>query len=523
MTRNLIAAAGLFSAVLFAAPILAQETDQTAQTPAATEPAQTPPADTTKADTTTPVKPADSKPAKTKTKTAATKPADAAAKKDDEVAKAQEDPAKKPVDGVAAIVNDSVISEYDVRQRIGLFFATSGSRPTEENKAQVREQVLKQLEGERLQLLEAQKKNVSVTSADVDAAIDDILKDNNIKKEQLEQMFGQAGVRMSTFRGQIAAQLAWAKLVGGVYGDELKLSDEDVDAELRRIKAGSTKTHFLVAEIFQAVDTPEQDDKIKKDVQGIVDQLRLGAPFAAVARQFSQSPTAGQGGDLGWVVEGDLAPPLNDALLKLHTGDVSDPIRSAGGYYILGLRARQEPAGTKIEVVKVAPTGPAGTLPLARILLPIGPNPGKDLLQNAVKAAQYLRAQIQSCNRVADIVKKLPGAVYMNLGQMRLSDLSPQIQGEVNKAGPGEVTDPFQSAAGIELIARCDKAPPKPDQVFPIPTRDQVKGQMYQEQMAVYARRYMRDLRRNANIEVPGEKDKKVSEADKPKLNVKAQ
>ncbi|MBI3677498.1 MAG: peptidylprolyl isomerase [Proteobacteria bacterium] len=507
-----------------AAPVIAQQSDQTAQTPAATEPLQSPTAD---------LNPADKKAAnaKSRAKTVASNPVDAKtddqkplAKSDDEVAKASsEDPSKIPVDGVAVIVNDSVVSEYDVRQRMGLFFATTGTRPTDENKAEVREQVLKQLESERLQLLEAQKKNVAVSTADVDAAIDDILKDNNLKKEQLEEMFSRAGVRMSTFRAQIAAQLAWAKLVGGVYGDQLNLTDEEVNAELKRIKASATKPHFLVAEIFEAVDSPEQDEKVKKDIQGLADQLHTGAQFPAVARQFSQSPTAAQGGDLGVVAEGDLPPILNDALVKMHPGDISDPIRGTGGYYVLMLRERQEPAGTKIVPVKVEATGPAGTLPLARVLLPIGPSPSKALLQNAVKAAQFVKMQITSCARIPEILKKLPGAVYMNLGQMRVADLSPQIQGEVNKTGPGESTDPFQSPAGVELIARCDKAPPKPSQPFPIPTFNQVKSRMYEEQMSVYARRYMRDLRRDASIEVPGEKDKKLTEAAKPKLHVKAQ
>jgi peptidyl-prolyl cis-trans isomerase SurA len=530
ITRTIITAAGILCVALAAAPALSQDTTTT---PAATTPAA--PADTAKpdsaslSDTKAATKTVNTKTAKAKPgkKTAATNQTDATVDgttpaSDDEVAKA-EDESKKPVDGVAAIVNDSVISEYDVRQRMGLFFATTGTRPTEENKKEMRPQVLQELESERLQLLEAQKKNVTVSSGDVDAAIDEILKENNLKKEQLEQIFARGGVHMSTFRAQIAAQLAWSKLVGGVYGDELNITDEKIDQRLREIKASATKPHFLVAEIFQAVDTPEQDDKVKKDIQGIDDQLHIGAPFPAVARQFSQSPTASQGGDLGWLSEGDLPPVLNDVVLKMNPGDISDPIRGTGGYYILMLRDKQLPAGTKIAPVKIEPTGPPGTLPLGRVLLPIGPNPPKALVENAVKAAQYVRVQITSCAKIPEILKKLPGAVYMNLGQMRVTDLSPQIQGEVNKTGPGESTDPFQSPAGIELIVRCDKAPPKAATPFPIPTRDEVKSKMYQEQMSVYARRYMRDLRRDANIEIPGENGNKVIEAEKPKLHVKAQ
>ena len=122
-------------------------------------------------------------------------------------------------------------------------------------------------------------------------------------------------------------------------------------------------------EIFLPVDNPEQNDKVKKDAEEVEQQLHQGAPFPVVARQFSQHPTAATGGDMGWVNTGQLAPELDAALARMEVGAVSDPIRSTGGWYVLGLRERQEPLGTKIAKVPTGPTGPEGTLPLARLLL----------------------------------------------------------------------------------------------------------------------------------------------------------
>jgi peptidyl-prolyl cis-trans isomerase SurA len=407
-----------------------------------------------------------------------------------------------PGDSVVAIVNDTAISSYDLRQRMALFEATSGVRPSEAQSKEIREQVLKQLETERLELLEAQKQKISVSSEDVDNAINNILKDNHLSMAQLTAMLDRYGVAMTSLRAQIAAQIAWSKTVEDQYGDEVKISPRDVNAEMARIAAGAHKPHFLVSEIFLAVDTPEQDAKVLKDAQNLESQIQQGAQFATVARQFSQTPTAADGGNMGIVVEGQMpSAELNAALAKLHPGEVSPPIRSTGGYYILYLRARQEPVGTKIpDAAQQKPEDPNAPIPLARLLLPIGSRPAPQLLKNAVRMAEVLRQHIEGCAHLQELISHVPGAQYYNLGDMRPSDMSTAMRTEVLNAGAGEPTQPFQDAAGIELIVRCDKAVPK-ILPFVMPTRDEVEQQLFEEQVGVMARRYLRDLRRDADIE----------------------
>jgi len=403
-------------------------------------------------------------------------------------------------DGVAAIVNDSVISDYDLRQRMALFIATSGVKPSQDTLNSIRDQVLKELETEQMQLLEAKKDNISVSSAEVDRQIDDIVKNNHLSMDQLKNVLSQGGVDMSTLRQQISVQIAWSKLVQDQLGDRVHVTPADVDAELARIKQAANKPSYLVSEIFQAVDTPDQDAKVQKDMADLDNQIQLGAPFSSVARQFSQNPTAAQGGDLGWVEQGQLPADLEKRLETMNVGDVTEPIRAAGGYYILQLRDKQQPVGTKVAEAPKQDAGPPGTLPLVRVLIPIGPKPAKDLAERALQAALALRVHIRDCTHARDVVSRVPGAVYMNLGSMKLADLSTDMQSAIAKTQPGETTAPFPSPAGVELIVRCDKAAPK-ESVFVVPTRDQVEQQLYEEQMTVLARRYMRDLRREADVE----------------------
>jgi peptidyl-prolyl cis-trans isomerase SurA len=427
-----------------------------------------------------------------------------AAKPVDEAAKAaqESEEALRHGDGVAAVVNDSPISNYDVRQRMQLFIATSGVRPSPEAQKEIRGQVLKQLETERMELLEAEKNKVTVSASEVDKQIADIMTDNHLTQEQLNKLLFGADVRMATLRAQIAAGIAWSKLVQDALGDRVHVSQLDVDDELARVKQGATKPHYVISEIFQAVDTPEQDAKVKKDMEDLKAQLDAGAPFGAVARQLSQNPTAAQGGDMGVVQEGQLPPELDKILKTMHSGDKVGPIRATGGYYILFLRELQLPEGAKLpaEAQAPAPTGPAGTLSFARILLPLPPKPPKDLVERAGQAAAVMRAQIQSCATAKQIAAKLPGASFMSLDNMRLADLNTEMQQALQQVGPGGITEPMVSAAGVELLVRCDKAPPRVGR-FAVPSRDQIEQQIYEEQITTLARQYLRDLRRDADVE----------------------
>ncbi len=403
--------------------------------------------------------------------------------------------------GVVAVINDQIVSEYDLRQRLALVLSTSGMAPTADNKKKMRPQVLETLKTEKLELEEAQRKNITVSPPEVDKEIEGILKDNNLTTDQLKGVLARSGVAMETLRGQIAVQLAWQKAIEDEYGDRINITDQDVTDEMARVTEGKNKPHYLAAEIFLPVDSPEQDATVFKSANDLIAQMQSGAPFPTIARQFSQSPTAAAGGDLGWVVDGQLNNDLNDALAKLAVGGVSPPVRAAGGYYILALRDKQMGADTVLpEPVKAAPQKP-GYLPLARILMPLPPKAPKEYVQKVFNMAADLRAHIESCQQAQKMVAPIKGIVFQSLGEMKLSDLSEQIQAEVAKTQSGEPTEPFMSPAGIEVFARCDAPAPKVLQRFPVPTRDEVERRLFQQQISMLARRYIRDLRREANVE----------------------
>ena len=407
-------------------------------------------------------------------------------------------------DSIAATVNDESISDYEVRQRVALYLATSGinQQLTPAQKTRIRGQILEQLEAEKIQLQEAVKKKITVSPVEVDKRINGMMAENRFDIKQLRTTLAAAGASEEALRAQITASIAWQKAVQDEYGDRVNVTPEMVDAELARNAEGANKPHYHVMEIFLPVDNPEQDAKVRKDAEEVLNQLHQGAPFPMVARQFSQHPTAATGGDMGWVHEGQLAPELNAELGKMEPNSISQkPIRSVGGYYILGLRERQEPLGTKIAEAPTGPTGPAGTLPLARLLFPVNPNGPKAEIEQIMTVATQISERYGDCDTLDKMHQKMNGTVFMKLGDTKLADLSPQIQKALAGTHPGEAATPFASEAGIELIARCDKKVVA-QTAYVMPTRQQIEDQLFQNQISALARRYLRDLKRDANIQV---------------------
>jgi peptidyl-prolyl cis-trans isomerase SurA len=404
---------------------------------------------------------------------------------------------------IVATVNDETISDFELRQRVALYLALQGitQQLTAEQKTRIRGQILEVLEAEKLQLQEAQKKKITVSPLEVDKRINGMTQDNHFTVEQLRQNLKAAGASEDALRAQLTASIAWQKAVQDEYSDRVNISPEMIDAEMARNAESANKPHYHVLEVFLPVDNPELDPKVKKDAEEVENQLHQGAPFPVVARQFSQHPSAATGGDMGWINDGQLAPELNVALGKMELGAISDPIRSTGGYYILALRERQEPLGTQIANIPTGPSGPAGTLPLARLLFPVDPRGPKEQIEQIMKVALQIQTHYSGCGQLDDLHKKMNGSVYMDLGEAKLAELSPQIQDAMKATHPGEAAAPFLSDAGVELIGRCDKRI-EVKTAYVMPSRQQVEDQLFQSQIAALARRYLRDLKRDANIQV---------------------
>lgn len=406
--------------------------------------------------------------------------------------------------GIAALVNGVIISNYDVDQRTALFLATSGVRPTAEDLPKIRAQVLRSLEDELVQMQEANRHKIGVSKGEVDKALQSIAADNKTTLAQIMSTIGQAGVSATTFAQQIAAQLIWQKLVQARYGTDILIGDQDVEEAMNRLKQGSDKPQFLVSEIYIGVDRSEDDVSARASAEQFVQQIMQGASFQIVAGQFSQSPSAADGGDIGWVLQGELAEELDRALSALRPGQIAGPIRAEGGYHVLLLRERREPTGTQIAAVPaIAAADPNAPLPLDRFLIPLPADADAMLKDRAMTLATNVASQVRTCADLPGIANQLQGTVYQRLGSMAPQSLDGQLRNALTNTVPGEVMKPFFSPAGLELIVRCDAATPE-QRAFELPSPEELRQQLFAQRMSLYAKSYLQELRRSAVVSAGG-------------------
>ena len=402
--------------------------------------------------------------------------------------------------GAAAFVNGSVISNYDLDQRTALFAATSGIRPTEENLSKIRPQVLRSLEDEMIQLQEANKHRISVSKTEVERALQEVAKDNRLSLPQLMNTLSQSGVTPTTFAQQIAAQITWQKVVTARYGTDVFIGDQDVDEAMNRLKQGSDRPQFLLSEIYLGVDKSEDEISVRSSAEQFVQQIMQGVSFAIVAGQFSQSPSAADGGDIGWVLQGQLAEEIDQALSQLRPGQMAGPIRAEGGYHILLLRDRREPIGTDVAAAPAPlPANPNAPVPLDRLLVPLPANMDVTMKERAMALGTNITNSVRTCAELPNIANQLQGSVYARMGEILPSSLEPELRDALAKTAPGQFVTPFFSPAGLELIMRCD-APATELQAFQLPTREQLRDQLFVQRMSIYARSYLQELRRTAIV-----------------------
>jgi peptidyl-prolyl cis-trans isomerase SurA len=379
--------------------------------------------------------------------------------------------------GVAAIVNDEVVSTYDVNQRASLLLAGSGIEPSRETFERARAQALRDLVDERLQMQEATERKIRVEAADVDRALADIARQNGASAETLRNDLNRSGIGIQTLRAQIGTDIAWRRLVGGRYGSRIRISQVQVSEALARISANISKPQALVSEILIAGETETDLQQAEAIAARLLQEIRNGAPFQNVARQFSSAASAAAGGDLGWLAQGELRPELQAIVDQLQPGQVSRPIRGPGGIYILAVRDKRagvDPA----QVTRVA---------LRQVTAPAG---SRGALERALR-------RIPGCDGLEPAMANVAGAAVVDLGEATEAELSEEVRARIADVEEGRATDVVSGAdGGLSALVVCARA----SSGGGVPTRQEVENRLYEQELAMLSQRYLRNLRRDSTI-----------------------
>ncbi len=285
----------------------------------------------------------------------------------------------------AAVVNDEVISMLDLAMRTRLAILASGLSDSPEVRSRLQRQVLRSLIDERLQLQEAARLEITVDESQTEGAVAMLAQQNNMSREQFFTVLQNNDILPKALIDQVQSELIWRSVVQRRLRPSVNIGDEEVDEVIARMRSSQGRMQLRVSEILLGVDSVLQDDDVQRAAERLVEQLRRGANFEALARQFSQSATASVGGDLGWIEEGQLPDELGAALGRMRPGDLAGPIRTFGGFYILLLRDQRRVS-----------LGDA-TVNLKQLLFALPVDAGVDQLQQARDKAAELQPRIAGC------------------------------------------------------------------------------------------------------------------------------
>ncbi len=387
-----------------------------------------------------------------------------------------------------AIVNGFIITDTDVDQRLNLVLAANGQTVSPEEKDQLRLQVLRNLVDETLEIQEAKANDIVITPDEINQTFTRVSGQFKQTPNQFAAYLKSKGASAASIKRQIEGELAWQRVLGRKVEPFINVGDDEVKQVIARLNASKGAKEYHVGEIYMSA-TPTTDTQVHANIDHVMDQLRKGGSFVAYARQYSEASTAAVGGDLGWVRAAQLPDSIAAVLPQMQPGQISPPIAVPGGYSIIAVQdTRQvltaDPRDAVLSLKQMSMTFPKGTT--------------QDTAGPRVAAFAEATQKMGGCGAAKDVAAKFDADVVEN-DDVKIRDLPPTLQSQVTAMSIGQSTTPFGSVEdGVRVLVLCGRDDP---QQSGAPSFDQIQGQMTEERVNLRARRYLRDLRRDAVIE----------------------
>lgn len=385
---------------------------------------------------------------------------------------------------IAAVVNENVITTTDLDDRLKLAILSSGLPDNPDVRAHFVPQILRSLIDEQLQVQEAKRLDLSVGTDEVEQTLARIAHDNNIAGD-MRAFVASHGGSASALTTQIRNSLLWNKVIQRELRPKVDIGDDEIDAVIERIRADAGKEEYLVSEIFLPVDNAKDEDQIKQTATNLTQQIKTGANFGAVARQFSQGAGAAQGGDIGWIQTGQLSNELNRILTNAQPGMVSDPVRTANGYHILGVRDRRtvalgDPNRGTVNLMQAFRAYPAG-----------GNRDG------VIQEANRLRGIVKQCATLEDTLSvSFPGWKAQKMGDVTAAKMPGWMADKIRGVAVGSASEVLPTDKGAVVIFVCNRK--EGDAI----DREAILRSIGTDKLELQARRLLRDIRRDAYLDI---------------------
>lgn len=386
-------------------------------------------------------------------------------------------------EGLVVLVNDDPITSFELRQRMLLLIAMTQVEPTAENLPAIQQQALNNLIDEKLQRQELARYEVEIPDADVDSELALVAQSVGITPDAYLGFLAEAGVRPETVREQIRVETGWQALVSGRFGPRARVGRNQVEQTIQRISAAASRPQYLVGEIFIDASRVGGQQEAMNGANQLVQQIIQGAPFMAVARQFSAAPSAASGGDAGWLIEGEVPQGLQTALNNMEPGQLSRPIPVEGGVYIIYLRDKRDGSSTSL-------------VNLRQVMIEADADASDEAVAAATERLNALRSEL-TCDNIIERSRQEDGLLGADLGESDVDDLAPQFQQVARSAEVNTISAPVRTPLGVHLLAVCGRRAGGTE----TPNFNEIQNRLRGQQLSMLARRYIRDLREDAHID----------------------
>jgi peptidyl-prolyl cis-trans isomerase SurA len=393
---------------------------------------------------------------------------------------------------IVAVVNGDAITTGDVEARGRLFALSTGLPITPEVLDRLRPQVLKQLIDERLRLQEVQRRKIVIGDREIAEAIGEIEQRNGMSKGALGAALQGRGVALRTLIDQVRVQLGWTKVLREEMGAKGEVSDADIAEQNRLFKAQTGQPEYHIGEIFIPIDDPAKAGDAQKFAETVIGQLRKGAPFPVVAAQFSQSQTALQGGDLGWVRANQLDPEVAGVVREMPAGAISNPVRVPGGISIVTLGAKRVIGQDQSTVLHIRQV----FIPFSTTLNPAAPT---DQQRKAVEQAAALSKSAKSCGDIEAANERAGKVRPSDPGELRLEGVgSPPLRAMLAGLKEGQASRPIVANEGAAVVMVCSREVKTESE----PSKQEVTSRLLSQRVELASRQLQRDLKRRAVLDM---------------------
>lgn len=376
---------------------------------------------------------------------------------------------------IAYRVNEAVITNYDIDQRVRLMRALGASG------SNLRQLATDELINDRLKQETAALFGAVLTRSALDQAIEGYANQRNLTTQSLMAKLRRAGVQPESLDEFLTVSVIWRNILRSRFGDQATPSEIELNAQLNTFAISSSST-IQLGEIVLPYLERGQNATVALATE-IVAQLRGGENFSKLAKEYSRSRTAENGGVIGWVAPNRLPAQIGAAIRGLGRGGVADPIYIPTGVVIIKvLDART--VSRQIEVpVSVDIT-------YAELVIPYGEAGARE----AGRLANRLRRSLDGCRGVEARAAELGNGSHL-IGPISLNSVDADIGLALARLDPRDSTI-VQSSNALKVLVLCDRV----SQMSP-EGRATLRNQLISQNFNALSEGYLLELRRNSIIE----------------------